>query len=86
MHTAEQHRSDILTRRQEWFDAQPDLDPEWLVFIEETWASTNMTRRYGRCRRSQSVLVPDLLPGRHRRHGQSRLAQGTGRAEGDRSC
>ena len=35
-HAAEQDRPDILTRRQEWFDAQPDLDPERLVFIDET--------------------------------------------------
>jgi transposase len=54
-HAAEQDRPDILTRRQEWFDAQPDLDPERLVFIDETWASTNMARRYGRCRRGQRL-------------------------------
>lgn len=28
---------------------QPTLDPRRLVFIDETWASTNMTPRYGRC-------------------------------------
>ena len=54
-HAAEQDRPDILTRRQEWFDAQPDLDPARLVFIDETWASTNMARRYGRCRRGQRL-------------------------------
>jgi len=54
-HAAEQDRPDILTRRQEWFDAQPDLDPERLVFIDETWASTNMVRRYGRCRLGQRL-------------------------------
>lgn len=54
-HAAEQDRADILTRRQEWFDAQPDLDPARLVFIDETWASTNMARRYGRCRRGQRL-------------------------------
>jgi len=54
-HAAEQDRPDILTRRQDWFDAQPDFDPERLVFIDETWASTNMTRRYGRCRRGQRL-------------------------------
>jgi hypothetical protein len=30
---------------------QPALDPNRLVFIDETWAATNMTRRYGRCAR-----------------------------------
>jgi hypothetical protein len=54
-HAAEQDRPDILTRRQEWFDAQPDLDPERLVFIDETSASTNMARRYGRCARGQRL-------------------------------
>jgi len=54
-HAAEQDRPDILTRRQEWFDTQPDLDPERLIFIDETWASTNMARRYGRCRRGQRL-------------------------------
>ncbi|NIE81686.1 hypothetical protein F3J08_15965 [Asaia sp. As-1742] len=57
-HAAEQDRPDILTRRQEWFDAQPDLAPERLVFIDETWASTNMERRYGRCRRGQRLRSP----------------------------
>ncbi len=35
-HAAEQDRPDILTRLQEWFDAEPALDPERLVFIDET--------------------------------------------------
>jgi len=30
---------------------QPAFDPNRLVFIDETWAATNMTRRYGRCAR-----------------------------------
>ena len=38
-------------RRQAWFDAQPDLDPEHLVFIDETGASTKMSRLRGRARR-----------------------------------
>ena len=47
-HAAEQDRPDILSRRAAWFERQPELDPERLVFIDETWASTNMARRYGR--------------------------------------
>jgi len=54
-HAAVQDRGDNLTRRQDWFDAQPDLDPARLVFIDETWASTNMARRYGRCLRGQRL-------------------------------
>src|SRR4051794_1605803 len=33
---------------QAWFDAQPDLDPEHLVFIDESGASTKMARLRGR--------------------------------------
>jgi len=56
-HASEQARPDILKRRQAWFDAQPDLDPERLVFIDETWASTNMARRHGRCLRGERLRV-----------------------------
>ena len=45
-------------RRQAWFDAQPDLDPQHLVFIDETGASTKMARRYGRARRGQRCRAP----------------------------
>jgi transposase len=34
-------------------DAQPDLDPDCLVFIDETGASTKMARRYGRAKRGK---------------------------------
>lgn len=40
-------------RRQAWFDAQPDLDPARLVFIDETGASTKMARLRGRAPRGQ---------------------------------
>jgi DDE superfamily endonuclease len=32
-----------------------DLDPTRLVFIDETWASTNMARKRGRCRRGRRL-------------------------------
>ena len=54
-HATEQDRPDILTRREEWFDGQLDLDPERLVFIDGTWVSTNMARRHGRCRRGERL-------------------------------
>jgi transposase len=50
-HAIEQGRPDILKRRRAWFEGQLDLDPERLVFIDETWASTSMARRHGRCAR-----------------------------------
>lgn len=46
-----------MKRRQAWFDGQPDLDPERLVFIDETWASTNMARHHGRCRRGERLRI-----------------------------
>jgi transposase len=36
----------------------PDLEAEHLVFLDETWASTNMTRRYGRSRRGERLVMP----------------------------
>jgi transposase len=44
----EQERPDILKRRQAWFDRQPDLEPDKLVFIDETGLSTKMARLRGR--------------------------------------
>jgi transposase len=54
-HAAEQDRPDILKRRRTWFEGQPDLDPERLVFIDETWASTNMARTRGRAPRGERL-------------------------------
>jgi transposase len=54
-HAAEQDRPDILKRRWAWFDGQPNLDPDRLVFIDETWASTNMARTYGRAPRGERL-------------------------------
>jgi transposase len=36
--------------------AQPSLDPSRLVFLDETWATTNMARRYGRAPRGERAL------------------------------
>ena len=54
-HASEQERPDILKRREDWFEGQLDLDPERLVFIDETWASTNMARKYGRAPRGERL-------------------------------
>lgn len=43
--------------REAWFESQLDLDPERLVFIDETWASTNMARTHGRCPRGERLRV-----------------------------
>jgi transposase len=35
---------------------QPKLDARKLIFLDETWAKTNMTRQYGRSPRGQRLL------------------------------
>lgn len=39
--------------REAWFEGQLDLDPEKLVFIDETGATTKMARLYGRAPRGE---------------------------------
>jgi transposase len=56
-HAAEQSRPDVLKRRQAWFDEQLDLDPERLVFIDETWATTKMARARGRAPRGRRLRM-----------------------------
>jgi hypothetical protein len=34
-----------------------DLDPERLVFIDETWTATNMARSHGRCARGERLRM-----------------------------
>jgi transposase len=58
LHAAEQQRPDVAAARELWRDRQPDLDPDRLVFIDETWATTNMTRRYGRAPCGQRLVAP----------------------------
>ena len=43
----------MARRRQAWFDGQPELDPERLIFIDESGASTKMARLRGRARRGE---------------------------------
>ena len=42
MHGSEQNRRDIVRRRYWWKKYQNRIDPSRLVFIDETWAKTNM--------------------------------------------
>lgn len=42
--------------RADWRAEQPFLDPDRLVFIDETGTSTNMTRTRGRCMRGERLL------------------------------
>lgn len=47
----------MLRQRWAWFEGQIDLDPDRLVFVDESWASTNMARRYGRCPRGERLRM-----------------------------
>ena len=42
--------------RDEWRASQGELNPERLVFIDETGAATDMARRHGRCPRGQRLV------------------------------
>jgi transposase len=57
LHASEQDRPDVARRRRRWKLHQGKLDPARLVFIDETWAKTNMTRRHGRCARGQRLVA-----------------------------
>jgi len=60
---AEQERPDVAAARSDWLANQPALNPERLVFIDETGAATDMARRYGRCPRGERLVSP--LPWGH---------------------
>jgi transposase len=48
VHASEQERPDVAQARAQWIEAQPAMDRARLVFIDETWTTTAMARRYGR--------------------------------------
>jgi transposase len=43
----------VKAARETWFEGQLDLDPEKLIFIDETGATTKMARLYGRAPRGE---------------------------------
>lgn len=47
----------------EWRENQPTLNPRRLIFIDETWAKTNMVRLRGRCKRGTRLI--DTTPHGH---------------------
>jgi transposase len=53
---AEQDRPDVAQARESWRSNQSLLNPSKLVFIDETWASTNLTRPRGRGPRGERVV------------------------------
>jgi transposase len=52
---AEQDRRDVARRRSRWQRYQARIDPRRLVFLDETWAKTNMARTHGRSRRGERL-------------------------------
>ena len=56
-HAIEQDRRDILKQGRDWFEGQIDLEPDRLVFIDETWTATNMTRSHGRCPKGEHLRM-----------------------------
>jgi transposase len=54
---AEQDRPDVAAHRIWWQVQQAGLDPDRLVFIDETWAKTNMLRPRGRSRRGTRLVA-----------------------------
>ena len=46
----------MATARERWVAAQKLLDPDRLIFIDETGTSTNMARLRGRCRRGERLI------------------------------
>src|SRR6202012_3976726 len=50
-------RPDVAERRASWKAGQADKPSGRLIFIDETWATTNMTRLPGRSERGQRLLA-----------------------------
>jgi transposase len=48
----------VRAQREQWQAEQATWDPQRLIFLDETWASTNMTRRYGRCPKGERLVCP----------------------------
>jgi transposase len=55
----------VKHKRQERAAAMPGLDADRLVFLDETWAVTHMTRRYGRAPAGQRLV--EAVPFGHRK-------------------
>jgi transposase len=46
-----------MKAREDWFEGQLDLDPESIIFLDETAAATNMVCRHGRAKRGQRCRI-----------------------------
>ena len=78
IHAAERNRPDVAARRDKWrTETAPRLDVRKLVFVDETWAKTNMTRTHGYPPKGQR-LIDDAPHG----HGQTATFVGALRVSG----
>ncbi len=57
MSADEQNRPDVARKRERWKRHQRSIDASRLVFVDETWAKTNMTRTHGRALRGQRLVA-----------------------------
>jgi transposase len=48
----------VAEARRAWMDVAPRFDPTKLVFLDETWATTALTRPRGRCPRGERLVCP----------------------------
>jgi len=48
----------VAEARRAWTGAAPRFDPAALVFLDETWATTALTRPRGRCPRGERLVCP----------------------------
>lgn len=60
---SERGRPDVAAQRDSWQRTQAGWDPSRLVFLDETWVKTNMTRPRGRAPRGERVI--DSVPHGH---------------------
>ena len=54
---AEQDCLDVARKRERWRCHQVRIDPSRQVFVDETWAKTNMTRTHGRAPRNRRLVA-----------------------------
>jgi transposase len=61
---AEQDRPDVAAQREHWrTEVMPKLDPEHVIFIDETGAKSNMTRSHGYAPKGERLV--DAVPHGH---------------------
>ena len=65
LRASEQDRADVARRRGLWKQHQDKVAAGRLIFIDETWAKTNMTRLHGRCAKGKRLI--GKVPHGHRK-------------------